>query len=213
MQFKFNWAYHVAKSELYCKEYPKLLSTFTKIIDGKLLSTGKCYATDRAGALFIDVIGDSLEEDLKMEQKNLRFFSILTDDSTDSVNLEEEVVYILRLKNDIPAVTFLSIQDAKNAHANGFLECITVAFSQFVKNVSDHILGKLWDASRLRSADKGKFSLIRFKIKCNLWQSRFSSISGSANALDCLFLKLTSLLHRDIREISPFLPSGNYVFK
>ena len=80
LQFKFNWDYYGAKSELPYKEYPKLLNMFTKIIDGKFLERA-----DRTSALFIDVMGDSLK-DLKTKLKKNYFFSILTDHSTDSAN-------------------------------------------------------------------------------------------------------------------------------
>ena len=161
LRVKFNWAYHVAKNELPFNEYPDLLKTYSKITYGKIDSIGKGYATDRAGALFIDVVGDYMKAGLTEELKHVRFFSVLSDGSTDSANIEEELVYFLYLAGGVPKVTFLSIEDAKNVDANGLLECITTAFSRFnIDEISKHILGLNVDGASVNTGIHGGLGVL-----------------------------------------------------
>ena len=67
---------------------------------------------------------DSLQKDLA----NAHYFCILSDGSTDSSVTEEELVYLLFLKNGKPLLKFLSIEAANNANAEGIIECIKTDF-------------------------------------------------------------------------------------
>ena len=73
---------------------------------------------------------DSLPKDLA----NAHYFCILSDGSTDSSVIEEELIYIyiyiyiLSLKSGKPLLKFLLIEPANNANAEGIIECIKTAF-------------------------------------------------------------------------------------
>ena len=67
---------------------------------------------------------DSLQKDLA----DIHYFCILSDGSTDSSVIKEELVYLLFLKSGKPLLKFLSIEPANNANAEGNIECIKTAF-------------------------------------------------------------------------------------
>ena len=90
----------------------------------------KNYITDHAASV-ADIIGNSNKNDMKTELKSLRFYSILSDGSTDSGNIEEELVYVTYLSNGTAKVSFLSIENAQNVDANGIKECLKSAFKHF----------------------------------------------------------------------------------
>ena len=139
LRIKFNTAYYLAKAEKPYSDYSGILELQSK---NELQGIGKSYITDRAASLFIDVIGNYLKSGLQDELKKVRFFSILSDGSADSANIEEEVIYFLYLSEGIPKLTFLSIEDTKNADANGLMECIVSAFKRFDKpEFQKHLLG------------------------------------------------------------------------
>ena len=85
----------------------------------------RCWCT------FTDVIGNLIKNDTKTELKSLKFYSILSDGSTDSGNIEEELVYVNNLSKGTAKVSFLSIENAQNVYANGIKEYIESAFKCF----------------------------------------------------------------------------------
>ena len=101
----------------------------------------KNYITDRAASV-ADIIGNSIKNDLKTELKSLRFYSILSDGSTDSGNIEEELVYITYLSKGTAKLSFLSTENAQNVDANRIKECIESAFKRFDNDdCQDHSVG------------------------------------------------------------------------
>ena len=136
LRVKFNSV--CSKKERPFSDYPDLLVLQTK---NQIQGIGKSYLTARAAANFTDVFRNRIKSEMKEELKNLRFFSILSDRSTDSANIEEELVYFLYL-SDVPKVKFFSIEDAQNADANGLKECLVSAFARFDSNdFQKHLLG------------------------------------------------------------------------
>ena len=67
---------------------------------------------------------DSLQKDLA----NAHYFCILSDGSTDSSVIEEELVYLLFLKSGKPLLKFFLIEPANNTNAEGIIECVKTAF-------------------------------------------------------------------------------------
>ena len=84
----------------------------------------------------------SIKSDMKTELKSLRFYSILSDGSTDSGNIEEELVYVTYLSKGTAKVSFLSIENTQNVDANRIKECIESAFKRFdIDDFQDHLVG------------------------------------------------------------------------
>ena len=72
----------------------------------------------------------------------LRFYSILSDDSTVSGNIEEELVFVTYLSMGVAKVSFLSIENAQNVDTNKIKECIESAFKCFnIDDFQDHSVG------------------------------------------------------------------------
>ena len=69
-----------------------------------------CYRSDRAAAEFVDCVGRAMKEDFVKDILNARYYSILTDGSTDASILEQEVLYILFLSSSwVPVLKSLSV--------------------------------------------------------------------------------------------------------
>ena len=72
-----------------------------------------------------------MRDDLVKALSNAKSFSLLTDGSTDSAVIEEELVYVLFLTGDgYPSVKFLSIECPEHTDANGLKEAIKLAFNR-----------------------------------------------------------------------------------
>ena len=69
---------------------------------------------------------DSLQKDLA----NAHYFCVLSNGSTDSSVIEEEIVYLLFLKSGKPLLKLLSTEPANNTNAEGIIECIKTAFER-----------------------------------------------------------------------------------
>ena len=122
LRVKFNTVYYIATvHEKTFTDYPNLLELQEK---NDVQGIGKNYIIYHDAGVFIDVIGDSIKNDMKTELKSLRFYSILSDGSTDSGNIEEELVYVTYLSKGTAKVSFLSMENAQNVNANGIKECI-----------------------------------------------------------------------------------------
>ena len=84
---KLNTVYYIAKHEKAFMDYPNLLELQEK---NNIKGIDKNNITDHAVGVFTDIIGNSIENYMKTELKLLRFYSISSDGSTDSENIEEE---------------------------------------------------------------------------------------------------------------------------
>ena len=93
---KMNTVYHVIKNKDLYTDYPKLLKLQTKNGVPQLLKskTQASYATDDAGAIFVNFIGRYNVDLLKKDLDKINYFSILTDGSTDASITEQEAMFI-----------------------------------------------------------------------------------------------------------------------
>ena len=89
------------------------------------------YRNDRAAASFVDVIGREMRQEFVTDILDARYYSLLTDSSTDASILEQEVLYVLFLsKEGRPVVKFLSVESPDHAHAEGLKLCIEESFQR-----------------------------------------------------------------------------------
>ena len=121
------------------------------------------YVTDRAAAVFTDYIGIVRKESFAKDFANARYYSVLSDGSTDNAETEQELVYVLYLlKDGVPIVKYLSIGNAKNGDASGLKTWITKAFQRFrITKFSEQLLGlnvdgacENWHSQGPQSKDK-----------------------------------------------------------
>lgn len=59
-----------------------------------------------------------MKTNIKRELASCKYFGALSDGSTDSSMIEEELVYLLYFKNGEPTVNFLTIETRKYKHIN-----------------------------------------------------------------------------------------------
>ena len=93
MKNHFSTAYYLAKNE-------KPFSDFLELLDLQELNSldvQKGYRTDRAVAVFIDFIAESMKLPLKECLMKAKYYSVLQDGSTDTSVSEQELVYVLFL--------------------------------------------------------------------------------------------------------------------
>ena len=123
----FNLTYYLAKQEWSLSDFFNLLKLQEKNCAPVIK---ECYRNDRAVGNFLDVIGKVTMDSLRKDLANTHYFCILSDGSTDSSVIKEELVYLLFLKSGKPLWKFLSIESANNANAEDIIECIMTAFER-----------------------------------------------------------------------------------
>ena len=117
----FNLTYYLVKQEWPLSDFPNLLK-----LQEKNCTPGikECYWNDGAAGNFLDVTGKVTTNSLHKDLAKAHYFCILSDGSTNSSVIEEELVYLLFLKSGKPFLKFLSIERANNTNAEGIIECI-----------------------------------------------------------------------------------------
>ena len=72
-----------------------------------------------------------MKTNIKRELASCKYFGALSDGSTDSSMIEEELVYQLYFKNGEPTVNFLTIETDINKHNKHKYKCIKKAFESY----------------------------------------------------------------------------------
>lgn len=136
----FNTAYYVAKEEEPFAKFPKLVDL--QIKNG--LNLGNTYKTDHACHTFIDSIADTLISSLKEKIRNARFFSLMTDASTDRSVQEQEIIYLTFLENGLPVTTMVNMVTLAHANSQGILDAILAGLQEFgvsEEDLKDKLIG------------------------------------------------------------------------
>ena len=109
-----------------------------------------------------------MKEGFAKDFVNTWYYSVLSDGSTDSAVIEQELVYVLYLSKDgVPIVKYLSIESAENDDASGLKNCITNAFQRFgITRFSEWLLGLNVDGA---SVNTGIHKGLREKIEEADW--------------------------------------------
>ena len=91
---------------------------------------GKAYLTHKKCAEFTKYIAQVIRTELDNDLKNCNcnYFTCLNNGSTDSSITEQEVIYVLHLKDRVPTVRYLSIETINIANAPGIVASIKDAF-------------------------------------------------------------------------------------
>ena len=93
-------------------------------------NVGKSYVTERAAGIFADYIGKVFKEMLANDLTNARYYCVLSDASTDSAVIEQELIYVLFMLEGTPQCKFLSTESDENANSEGIKGCINKAFER-----------------------------------------------------------------------------------
>ena len=98
------------------------------------------------------MIGKVTMDSLQIGLATAHYFCVLSDGSTDSSVIEEELVYLLFLKSGKPLLKFLSIEPANNANAEGIIECIRTAFEGIgILDFQKRIMGRNVDGASVNT--------------------------------------------------------------
>ena len=120
-----------------------------------------------ACAVFTDYIGKVTKESFAKDFANARYYSVLSDSSTDSAVIEQEVVYVLYLSKDgVPVVKYLSIESAQNGDTDGLKDCISKAFERIgITKFSERLLGLNVDSANVNTGIHKGLKGLGTKIK------------------------------------------------
>jgi hypothetical protein len=103
---------------------------------------GESYATDRAAAKFVNVIGQITRESLNADLAKARYYSILNDGITDVSTTEQELVYVLFLQDGTPVIKFMGVESPAQADAEGLQTAIETSFSRIgISRFPDRLVG------------------------------------------------------------------------
>jgi hypothetical protein len=159
MKKKFELAYFVAKKELPFTMYEELVT----LEKHHGVDIGDAYINRIECTEFIDYHGEYLANKLANDLKEAKFYSVLTDGSTDRSVTEKELVYVLYFDPKTIGekvglkLAFLSLKDVKKANAAGIQSAIESSFASLgiSKNVLySKLVGFGPDGASVNSGDK-----------------------------------------------------------
>ena len=135
----FNTAYYVAIHNESFLKYPELLD----LLEKNNVQVSANYRTDKRCKEFIVCCADVLKDEVSEELRAARFFSILTDGSTDKGIREQELVFVRFVdENGNLKTKVADIVQLEHGHARGVRDGILKAL-QNVGIDSDDLLSKL----------------------------------------------------------------------
>ena len=98
---------------------------------------------------FIESISDTMAESLNVRLKNVNFFSVQTDGTTDAAVVEKESVFVRYVDPSPPeskkvkvCTSFVNIESVKTGKAKGILDAIQTSFEKIGVS-SEDLLKKL----------------------------------------------------------------------
>ena len=121
LRFLFNTAYAVAKKG-------KLFSDFEYICELQIkngLDLGENYLNDHACQKFVLSAANIIRDDIKSVVAKNHFVSVLSDGSTDSAVVEQEIVYLCYIDFDfMPITRLIEVVPLESANAAGIYSSI-----------------------------------------------------------------------------------------
>ncbi|CAB3995601.1 zinc finger 862-like [Paramuricea clavata] len=156
---KFELAYFVAKKELPFTMYEDLVT----LEKHHGVDIGNAYVNRIECADFIDYHGEYLSKTLTNDLKEAKFYSVLTDGTTDCSVTEKELVYVLYFnpkqtgENIGVKLAFLCLKDVKKADAPGIKSVIESSFASLgITNneLYSKLVGFGADGASVNSGDK-----------------------------------------------------------
>ncbi len=111
----FNTAYGLAKENRPFTDFPTVCSIQLK--NG--LELGDTYITNKAAQLFTGYIAKTLKNQTSAEIREKRFVTVMSDGSTDTTIVEQEVVYVRYVHHGNPVTRLASIEALDHGNAEG----------------------------------------------------------------------------------------------
>lgn len=205
---KFEVAYFVAKNTLPFTKYQEVL----KLEEKHGVDIGKSYRTDMKCAEFVNAIGTEMKDQLAENLLQAKFLGTLSDGSTDSATIEDEVVYATYFdpqphgKDTVEVKTcFIGLKSLKTASAVGVTEAITESFSALSPEFTIEYLHKklVGFTSDGASVNRGKQTSVKVLLRelspwlVFIWCIAHRLELGLSDALkDTIFAKVDEMLLR-----------------
>ena len=113
----FNTAYGLAKKNRPFTDFPTVCSIQEK--NGLVGLLGEIYITDKAAKHFTSSIAKTMRQKTAVDLHKARFVSVMSDGSTDTTIVEQEVVYVRYVDHGNPVTKLASIQALEHGNAEG----------------------------------------------------------------------------------------------
>lgn len=120
MKSLFNTAFYLVAAERPFSDFPALLQL--QRLNG--LPLGKTYSNPKQARMFVHYIAEEMRQDLVCSLKDIDFFSVCMDSSTDSATIDEEMVQIRILQDNFPVYKFVAVKALPKADAAGIVAAV-----------------------------------------------------------------------------------------
>ena len=120
----FRTAYYLAITEQPMSRFQQACEL--QNMNGAVL--GETYANDASCKMFLHAINETMVNDLVADLHNSSTFSLLTDGSTDSGIIEEEIMFVKYMKGGVQTTKFLSIQPPETGNGVGLKAAVEKGF-------------------------------------------------------------------------------------
>ena len=115
------------------------------------LSLGKNYHNIMCCKMFVRSIAGSISHSLDNDLESARFVSYLSDGSTDSGIIEQEIIYTRYVKNGEVCTRFAGIAETKTVDSPGLLETIETVLGEHISE--DKVYSKVVNGASVMSGD------------------------------------------------------------
>jgi len=132
LRHKFDIAYFVAREKLSFRKYPQLVKLESK----HGVSVGTNYTTETAGKEITHYIAKSVREKLCVCLSAAKFFSLMLDGSTDSGNIENEILLAIWFDQNGPdekvytKTSYFNLYKPSSTSAEGIMEGLSCALKK-----------------------------------------------------------------------------------
>ena len=177
----FDVSYNVYFFEEAFTSFPRMVRMCAKVG----ADMHESYRSDNACRRFLPFIYEHIRQPLLEQLQQARYISILIDGATDTAVMELELVYARVWTQDGPKNMYVSIEDIKNANAEGVLTAVENAFDGVgMETWKDKLIAFGADGA---SVNMGCRSGVGALLKAQ--QPHLVSIHCMAHRLELVFLK------------------------
>ena len=135
---KINYAYYLAKYERPYSDYPIIFSWREK----NWVKVGTSYLNNRAATNITYHIAEVTCETLQKDKAKANFYSVLSNGSTGSCFIQQELMDVLFLNEGNPTLKCSRIESVSNADLECITETIKASFACFeISNFTSNLLG------------------------------------------------------------------------
>ena len=175
LQKKFDIAYFLSAEQIAFRKYPKVCEL--ELRHG--VNLGTSYLHENAGKEFTHFIAEARRQEIFTTISNVPFFSLLMDSSTDSGNIENEVISIVWCDTDEKihtCIDFLTVNRPEKADAGGLFRSLKCGLERLGinavnKEACKKLVGIATDGASANVASGGLRGLVEQELGWIFWMS------------------------------------------